>query len=71
MTNKNDYSDSWWQQYIDCTPGYTCADCKHACYYHSYFWFPYLDPACEIKHQMIKHDQPACGHFELIGRQSR
>lgn len=67
----NDYSDSWWQQYIDCTPGYTCADCKHACYYQSYFWFPYLTPSCEIRKTTVTPQQPACKDFKLIGRLAR
>ena len=67
----NEYSDSWWQQYIDCTPGYTCADCQHANYYPVPFWYPYIDPMCVVKKTTLKPNQPACGNFQLIGRLSR
>ena len=49
----------------------TCADCKHACYYPAPFYYPYLDPLCEITKMSIQPDDIACQEFELIGRRSR
>ena len=49
----------------------TCADCKHACYYPAYWWFPWFDPKCEITKIRVQHDDIACDDFELMGRHGR
>jgi len=48
----------------------TCENCKHACYYAAYFWYPWLDPKCEITKMSICPDDE-CDLFEQIGRLSR
>lgn len=41
----------------------TCGECKHACYYPCSWWYPYLDPLCEITKLSVKHDDIACENF--------
>ena len=48
----------------------TCQDCKHANYYPAYWWYPWLDPYCEIHKVRCVVDMECCD-FELIGRLSR
>lgn len=50
---------------------YVCANCKHANYYQSYYWFPFLNPACCITKKKVEPNQTACENFELIGRLGR
>lgn len=50
---------------------FICANCKYANYYPTYFWFPFLNPACQKTKMSIEPEQPACAEFELIGRLSR
>lgn len=66
----NDYSHHWFLDYLDTTPGFTCANCKFANEYVAYWWYPHIDPACS-KRRAIAYDKPACGEFELMGRMSR
>lgn len=49
----------------------TCKDCKHACYYPCHWWYPFLDPYCEVTKLSIQYDTPVCDDFELLGRLSR
>ena len=48
----------------------TCSNCKHATYYVAYWWYPWLDPKCEISKMGIVPDG-SCDMFEMIGRLSR
>lgn len=48
----------------------TCQNCKHATYYPSSWWYPYLDPLCDLGYGTCKLDK-TCDDFELIGRLSR
>lgn len=47
-----------------------CRDCKHANYYVVYWWYPWLDPKCEISKVSVKPED-SCKFFEQIGRCSR
>ena len=66
----NEYSNTWWNEYLDITPGYTCANCKFADEYVAYWWFPYIDPTCSKGHS-CSATKSACADFQLIGRLSR
>ena len=66
----NEYSDTWWTDYLNTTPKYTCADCKFADKYVAYWWFPHFDPMCS-KGESCSSDKTACAKFQLIGRLSR
>jgi len=41
----------------------TCGQCNHACYYPAPFWYPHIDPLCEVTRKQIHHEDPACEHF--------
>ena len=47
-----------------------CSNCKHATYYVAYWWYPWLDPKCELTRLSVNPGD-CCGDFELIGRLSR
>lgn len=66
----NDYSELWWQSYLDTTPQYTCANCKYANEYLAYWWYPHFKPTCTKGHSCFEN-KSACADFELIGRLSR
>lgn len=64
----NDYSHNWFLNYMDFTPGYTCANCEYANEYIAYWWYPYLDPTCS-KGRSINPNKPACSDFRLMNRE--
>lgn len=66
----SDYSDNWWNAYLDVTPGYTCAQCAFADEYIPYWAYPHIDPCCS-KGNPCSADKGACASFQLIGRLSR
>lgn len=41
----------------------TCGECNHARYYPVHWWYPALDPYCEITKMSVKHDDLACENF--------
>ena len=41
----------------------TCGKCNHACYYPASWWYPHIDPLCEVTRKHIKHDDIACENF--------
>lgn len=65
----NDYSDTWWVEYINKRP-YHCCDCKFANEYVAYWWFPYFDPSCSKGHSCFPN-KDACCDFQIDGRLSR
>lgn len=46
-----------------------CYDCKYACKYCAYWWFPHYDPICEKGNPMNVKEE--CKDFKQIGRRSR
>ena len=48
-----------------------CGDCKHADLYIPSYTYPFFAPKCKLTGEDIRHDQSACGDFQLVGRGSR
>lgn len=46
-----------------------CYECRYACRYPAYWWFPFIDPLCALGNPM--HTKKKCIDYSRIGRGSR